>query len=233
MLDAHTATVRDQYDRAGLAYDMQTDRFKRTVAYPAFLSLLAQRTGSLSGLRVLDSGCGSGSLVELLGAQGAYATGIDLSPVSVARGRDRGLPLFVGNQLALPFADATFDAALSFHAFNYVPHDLQRSALLEQLRVLAPSGPLMMACFPLTKPHAEPVEVPMHGERFRLYLRTAAELVALLKSAGCTRVESIDLTCSQDECTLLDSGRMDADEQALIARLREGPYACVVCAQKV
>ena len=63
------------------------------------------------GDRLLDVACGSGLALELAGLLGARCAGIDASPrlVAVARDRSPAADIRVGDMLALPWDDATFD----------------------------------------------------------------------------------------------------------------------------
>jgi arsenite methyltransferase len=110
------------------------------------LALLAPRPGE----RVLDVGSGPGYLVGALAdAVGPSGTvhGVDPSePMNaLARARNAARPwahIDEGHALALPYADATFDVAVSTQVFEYVP-DLP-AALAEVHRVLRPGGRVLI-----------------------------------------------------------------------------------------
>jgi arsenite methyltransferase len=101
------------------------------------------------GERVLDVGAGPGLLVaEMAQAVGpaGHVTGLDVSDAMLALGRRR-CAAFVGTGQAsfvkadatdLPFADVTFDVAVSTQVYEYVP-DVP-TALGELHRVLRPGG---------------------------------------------------------------------------------------------
>lgn len=74
--------------------------------------LAADLTPPLTGLRLLDAGCGTGR--RLLGTGAALAVGVDLSPemldAGVGQGRhEPGLETVVGDVRDLPLPDAAFD----------------------------------------------------------------------------------------------------------------------------
>lgn len=103
---------------------------------PATLELV----GDVSGLRVLDAGCGSGTLAAELVARGATVTGIDLSENLLAIARDRVAGEFRQHDLSrpLPFADNSFDLAVASLVMHYLED--WGPTLRELHRVLTPGG---------------------------------------------------------------------------------------------
>lgn len=104
--------------------------------------------GVLDGLdlpqpaRILDAGCGSGrNMVELAGH--GTVTGIELSQTSVALARERNRgEVVAGSILQMPFADDSFDLAMSLDVIEHLEDDL--AALRELRRVVAPGGALLV-----------------------------------------------------------------------------------------
>lgn len=96
------------------------------------------------GLDVLDVGCGQGIDLCEYALAGARITGIDLTPrhVELARAHLAELALkgtvVVGDAEALPFADQSFDRAISNGVLHHTP-DID-AALREIRRVLHPGG---------------------------------------------------------------------------------------------
>jgi len=88
--------------------------------------------------RLLDVACGSGLAVELAQVRGAECAGIDASGrlVAVARDRNPGADIRVGDMNALPWADASFDVATSFRGIWATTP----VAVSEINRVLVPGG---------------------------------------------------------------------------------------------
>jgi len=103
---------------------------------PTFLRKMAVVRACLARLpresRVLDVGCGEGVLVEELRGTGLDVTGIDLNY--------RSDHVIQGDLLALPFADASFDAIVLLDVFEHLAFADQPRALAEIRRVLKPGG---------------------------------------------------------------------------------------------
>lgn len=109
--------------------------------------LLLQAAALTRGERVLDVACGTGVVARaaapLVGADGHVAA-VDVNPAMLAVAQE--LPPATGaaigwheaSALQLPFADASFDAALCQHGLPFFPH--RPAALAEMRRVLAPGG---------------------------------------------------------------------------------------------
>jgi len=97
------------------------------------------------GERCLDLGAGTGVSTEELARSGAFVVGSDISLGMLRAGRHRAVPLLAGDALALPFADATFDAVTISFALRNV-HDPD-AALREMARVTRPGGRLVVCEF--------------------------------------------------------------------------------------
>lgn len=102
------------------------------------------------GEAVLDVGSGPGLLLRDLALSvgtGGKAVGLDMSApmIAIASRRCEGLPqvaLRQGGANAFPFADATFDVAVSTQVYEYVPD--MAGALAELFRVMKPGGRILI-----------------------------------------------------------------------------------------
>ncbi len=86
---------------------------------------------------VLDIGCGAGGTRRRLTEAGALWHGVD--PAA-----PEGDGFTTGVAEALPFADATYDAAICLNALHHVPSAAMDAALTEAGRVLKPEGCLIV-----------------------------------------------------------------------------------------
>ena len=101
------------------------------------------------GADVLDVACGAGYGSALLARHAARVVGVDLSEQAVLHARPRyadapNLEFRAADCAALPFADATFDAVVSFETIEHIA--AQKAFLDEARRVLRPGGLLILSC---------------------------------------------------------------------------------------
>jgi demethylmenaquinone methyltransferase/2-methoxy-6-polyprenyl-1,4-benzoquinol methylase len=131
--------VADRYDRTNTILSFGRDRAWRR----ATAATLDLRPGE----KVLDLGAGTGISTVDLGRSGAFAVGADISlgMLGVGRRVRPQVPLVAGDALALPFADASFDAVTISFALRNVSDTA--AALREMARVTKPGGRLVVCEF--------------------------------------------------------------------------------------
>ncbi len=140
--------VRSMFDRIAPVYDLMNRVM--TLGLDQRWRRLAVRTVVRPGDRVLDACCGTGDLALAARAAGADVVGLDFSEAMLERARRKGpgVEWVRGDLLALPFEDASFDAATVGFGVRNV-EDLERG-LAELARVLRPGGRL--AILEITRP---------------------------------------------------------------------------------
>lgn len=144
------------------------------------------------GRRVLNAGCGTGSMSLRLLDRGYDVTSLDASEPSVqqlaARVEelypDHSPPVMVGDICNLPFADAEFDGVVCGEVLEHLDDD--RAAVREIARVLRPGGALV-ASVP-ANPWRYDWADHWAGHRRRY---TGEGFGELMSSAGLERVEVI------------------------------------------
>lgn len=112
----------------------------------SFVYRHAPRDRPRSEVRILEVGCGTASNLWFAAREGFQVAGIDASESAIRTARARfsadGLTgdLRVGNFVALPFPDATFDLAIDRAALACCGYDDARRAVREIHRTVRPSG---------------------------------------------------------------------------------------------
>ncbi|WP_275408337.1 class I SAM-dependent methyltransferase [Asanoa iriomotensis] len=107
------------------------------------------------GVAVLDVGTGTGTVASSALGRGASVTAVDAEPsmVALARGLLPGASVRIAVLPDLPFADATFDAAVANFVVNHVGDPL---ATLRSLgRVVRPGGRVAVTIWPHPPPVAQ------------------------------------------------------------------------------
>lgn len=110
---------------------------------------LCEAADLAAGSRVLDVACGNGNATLAAARRFCKVTGLDYVPTLLARASERAhaerldVDLVEGDAEALPFADASFDVALSTFGVMFAPD--QERAARELFRVVRPGGTIALA----------------------------------------------------------------------------------------
>lgn len=168
--DAQTGRLLDR----GWRYDAEVWLFDTFVMRGQIGQLrrdVLDRADLGSGNRMLDVGCGTGTLaIQAAGRVGAYGSvaGIDPAPRQIARAQTKArrarhtIDFRQARIENLPFADHSFDAVTSTLMMHHLPGDLKNRGLAEIRRVLKPGGRLVVADFDTA---AEPGHSPDGNDR--------------------------------------------------------------------
>jgi demethylmenaquinone methyltransferase / 2-methoxy-6-polyprenyl-1,4-benzoquinol methylase len=140
--------VRAMFDRISPVYDVMNHVM--TAGLDRRWRRLAAEAVVRPGDAVLDACCGTGDLALAAERAGGRVTGLDFSERMLDRAREKAQTVewVLGDATALPFPDASFDAATVGFGIRNVP-DLE-AGLAELARVLRPGGRL--ACLEITRP---------------------------------------------------------------------------------
>jgi demethylmenaquinone methyltransferase / 2-methoxy-6-polyprenyl-1,4-benzoquinol methylase len=130
--------VRTMFDRIAPVYDVMNRTM--TAGLDRRWRRLTAEAVVRDGDDVLDACCGTGDLAIAAARVGGRVTGLDFSEAMLerARGKDAPIEWVRGDMLALPFGDASFDAATVGFGVRNV-EDIER-AFVELRRVLRPGG---------------------------------------------------------------------------------------------
>jgi len=165
--------VPKAFDTIAPAYDSTREPLD-----PTTLERVAQSLRAKGIHAILEVGVGTGRIARPLTDLGFEMTGVDASRGMLALAREKGLPRLVrGSAYRLPFADATFDAALMVHVLHLLEEP--RTALLEATRA-ARGGAWALVHPPGERERSEPSE----NEPRRIVFRRLAELGYPLPDRG-------------------------------------------------
>lgn len=172
--------------RTKSAYGLQWNRF-RILRTEEDRATFRNRTGldvaALSGLLVLDAGCGMGRYLRVAAEGGASVVGVDLSAaVEAARdlNRDAGnVSVVRGDLLRPPFAEGAFDHVYSLGVLDHTPDP--KAAFLALARLLKPGGRIVIWVYPRERPALEAIMAAHRAVSTRLPLSI---LVALSRIAA-------------------------------------------------
>ena len=151
----------DAQPTASISFDPIAHRYDATRYHPADIAqqiakgLIALGPIPANG-SILEIGVGTGRIALPLLAEGVNVTGVDISTKMLdllhAKLADRqaaephrawgALAVHITDATALPFADHTFDAAVTVHVFHLIP--AWRDALSEVFRALKPDAPFLL-----------------------------------------------------------------------------------------
>ncbi|MEU1371345.1 methyltransferase domain-containing protein [Streptomyces sp. NPDC005803] len=123
-------------------WDGRAESYARTFArlcahtVPALLDAAAV----VAGTRLLDVGCGSGSVTVAAVGRGAVVRAVDAEPgmVGATRRAAPGVEVRTGSLPQLPYPDGEFDAVVANFVLNHVGRPLD--ALVELRRITRPGG---------------------------------------------------------------------------------------------
>jgi trans-aconitate methyltransferase len=114
------------------------ERYAQHAAFvPAFGASLVDRLAPKAGERILDLGCGDGTLTTQIAERGAAVVAVDASADFVTAARNAGVDARLADATALGF-DREFDAVFSNAVLHWV-HDAD-AALSGIFRALRPGG---------------------------------------------------------------------------------------------
>lgn len=188
--DATRDRVEAYFDRsatkawAALTSDAPVSRIRQTVREgrdAMRAEMLGALPADISGMRILDAGCGTGALSQELAQRGADVTGVDISPELIRIARDRtpsSLPVtYRAGDLSDPGL-GQFDAVIAMDSLIYYDAPdlatvLQALEAPQVIFTVAPRTPLLMAMWgagklfprsdrsPVMRPH-RPRDIARH-----------------------------------------------------------------------
>jgi ubiquinone/menaquinone biosynthesis C-methylase UbiE len=149
--------------------------------------------------RVLDIGCGTGTMVLLIKHlyPQTQVIGLDPDPKALALASRKVQRAHVPAQLdqgyadALPYPDAIFDLVLSSFMFHHIPADKKLRTLREVLRVLKPVGSFHMLDFSKPTSNGGSIFARWAHSNHHLAENTEDGILALMTQAGFQNAETV------------------------------------------
>jgi len=161
--------------------------------------LISQAPHLEPGQRVLDVGCGTGSLAVRIRREhpAVEVVGLDPDPKALAIARRKAERAGVAVRFeegfgdALPFDDAAFDRVTSSLMFHHLELATRRGMLREVLRVLRPGGSLHLVDFGSVGDRRDGLLARLLHSAEHLRENTDARIAAMIAEAGFEGVEPV------------------------------------------
>jgi ubiquinone/menaquinone biosynthesis C-methylase UbiE len=138
---------KEQEQRILDSFTRQAETFGTVPAHAndAVGQIVVEATDTRPTESVLDVACGPGLLACIYAKTARHVTGVDLVPAMIIKARERqkerglkNLTWQVGPAAPLPFADGTFDIAVTRYSFHHFTHP--EAVVGEMRRVCRPGG---------------------------------------------------------------------------------------------
>ena len=150
--------------------------------------------------RILDIGCGTGTLAIAIKGwlPNADVVGLDPDPKALARGRrkanraGRSIRFDEGFANALPYPDASFDRVFSTLMFHHLPDEAKLATLREVRRVLKPGASLHLLDFEQEGSRSHNSLARWLHSSKRLEGNRSGEILTWMREAGLVEPEVVD-----------------------------------------
>jgi ubiquinone/menaquinone biosynthesis C-methylase UbiE len=144
----------------------------------------------VSGLNLIDVGCGPAAVSRQFAALGAKVLGVEPDPIQAEKNRQAepvpGLTFVEGVAENLPAESGTVDGVFFFRSLHHVPIDHMDAALVEAARVLKPDTGFLCIVEPAVTGTNFPIMKPFHDET---HVRAEAQAALARMSGNLFRTE--------------------------------------------
>lgn len=139
-------TPVDRWNAQAASFDEEPDHGLRDPEVRAAWRAMLREALPSPPARILDLGCGTGTISELLAAEGYDLVGVDFAPAMIERATDkRGSatqPVYLVGDAALPPVAGPFDVVLCRHVLWALPD--QEAVLRRWAQLLTDDGQLVL-----------------------------------------------------------------------------------------
>lgn len=168
------------------------DPFTKLFGIDSLRMALLDQAALQSHYRVLDVGCGTGSLAVLIKRlyPTVEVTGVDPDPKALARAERKARRAAVSVRFdrgfadALPYSGGTFDRVFSSLMFHHIPRSDKEQSLREIRRVLRPGGRLEFLDIANTSSHSHGLLGRLIHPPHQLKDNVDRRILELMTSAG-------------------------------------------------
>ena len=194
-----TTTQRTYLPAAGHHWSLALyDPFVRLLGGEAVRRVLIDQADLRPGHRILDIGCGTGTLLVRLKQRhpDVDARGLDPDPKALARATRKAHRADVSIQLdrgfsdELPYPDASFDRVFSSFMFHHLEPAARPTTLQEVRRVLKPDASFHLLDFEGPEGGTGPITRMLHSSH-RLEDNSTSRVLALMREAGFTLTRKV------------------------------------------
>ena len=173
-------------------YDPLAKLLAKLLGGDAVLRAFVNQMSLARGHRVLDIGCGTGTLAVLIKEHhpGVTVVGLDPDPRALARAERKAeragveVHLDRGFSDQLPYSDASFDRVCCTGVFSLIPREEKETTLREVYRVLRPGGSFHL--FDLFKTPRASFLWPLVKPGLRFDVCDEDQTIAMMHQAGLT-----------------------------------------------
>jgi ubiquinone/menaquinone biosynthesis C-methylase UbiE len=168
------------------------DPFVKLFGGDSARKVLIDQAALSSGLRILDIGCGTGTMAVLIERLHPDVTvvGLDPDPKALARARHKGgrdrlsIQFDRGFSDQLLYPDASFDRVFSSLMYHHLPADEKHKTLREVRRVLRPGASFHLMDLLGSEDHGHGFLSRILHAGEHLHDNSASEILARLQQAG-------------------------------------------------
>lgn len=196
-----TETQRSYLPAAGRHWALPLyDPFVKLLGADSARRTLIDQAGLSSGARILDVGCGTGTMVVWIKRlhPDVSVVGLDPDPDALARAEHKAhreklsIQFDRGFSDHLPYADQSFDRVFSSFMYHHLPSDEKPRTLEEVRRVLRPGGSFHLLDFEGRDEHQRGILAHLFHTSERLQENSQAHVLSLLPRCGFASAQKIE-----------------------------------------